>query len=150
MINESLAKYFPDVDKVKVISEPGTYFAEKAFTLAANVHSKNVKIDADGNEVVHYYITDGIYQSFNMNSTHEVPIVVRPLKENGKPLKKSIIWGRACDPHDVVINDILLPELECGDWLVFEDSGAYRITTSTLFNGFPNHPVHSFIEKGMW
>lgn len=85
-----------------------------------------------------------------MNSTHGVPVTVRTLKDNGKPLKKSVIWGRACDPHDVVISDVLLPELDCGDWLVFDDSGAYRITTSTLFNGFPNHPVYSFIEKNMW
>lgn len=150
VINASLDKYFPD-KSVRVISEPGTYFAEKAFTLVANVHSKNVKVDANGEQVIHYYITDGIYQSFNMNSTHEVPVVGRPLKPvTGKPpFYKSIIWGRACDPHDIVLKDVFLPEMECGDWMVFEDSGAYRITTSTLFNGFPNHPVYCFIEAEM-
>lgn len=151
VINENLEKYFQNKNEVKIISEPGTYFAEASFTLAANVHSKNVKIDDNGEEVVHYYITDGIYQSFNMNSTHEVPIEAKTLKEYpGKKLKKSIIWGRACDPHDIVLRDVLLPEMECGDWLVFDNSGAYRITTSTLFNGFPNHPVYSFIDKHMW
>lgn len=136
---------------MKVISEPGTYFAEKAFTLVANVHSKNIKIDENGNEVVHYYITDGIYQSFNMNSTHGVEVEVKTLKEHsGRPLKNTIIWGRACDPHDIVKRDFKMPELECGDWLVFPDSGAYRITTSTLFNGFPNHPVYCFIDQEMW
>jgi ornithine decarboxylase len=69
VINESLDKHFSDPAKVKVISEPGTYFAEAAFTLVANVHSKNVKLDEKGDEIVHYYITDGIYQSFNMSST---------------------------------------------------------------------------------
>lgn len=85
-----------------------------------------------------------------MNSTHEVPVIARPLKRTGKPLKRSVIWGRACDPHDVVIRDVLLPELDCGDWLVFDDSGAYRMTTSTLFNGFTDHPVYGFIEREMW
>ena len=133
-----------------MISEPGTFFADKAFTLAANAHSKNVKIDDKGKEVVHYYITDGIYQSFNMNSTHDVPINVQPLKDcKGKPLKNTVIWGRACDPHDIVKSEFKFPELDCGDWMVFDNSGAYRITTSTLFNGFPNHPIYCFIEKDM-
>lgn len=133
-----------------MISEPGTFFCEKSFTLVANVHSKNVKIDDNGEEVYHYYITDGIYQSFNMNSTHGVPVEAKTLKNNERQLRNSIVWGRACDPHDIVMKNVLLPELQCGDWLIFEDSGAYRITTSTLFNGFPNHPVYAFIEREMW
>ncbi|CRL08703.1 CLUMA_CG021237, isoform A [Clunio marinus] len=150
-VNESFRKYF-DGAPLKIISEPGTYFTEKSFTLVANVHSRNVKIDENGDEIFHYYITDGIYQSFNMNSLHGVDIDVRTLKETPKetPLKKSIIWGRACDPHDIVLKDILLPELQCGEWLIFENSGSYRISTSTFFNGFPNHPVYGFIEKKIW
>jgi ornithine decarboxylase len=149
VINECLAKYFPD-PSVKVISEPGTFFADAAFTLVANVHSKNVKVDDKGEEKFHYYITDGIYQSFNMNATHDVPVEVRPLKSmTGKPLKNTVIWGRACDPHDIVKTDFPFPEVYCGDWLVFPDSGAYRITTGTLFNGFPRHPVYCFIEREM-
>lgn len=132
-----------------MISEPGTFFAEAAFVLASSVHSKNVKINERGEETIHYYITDGIYQSFNMNSTHEVPVLAKPLDNKQKPMKNSIVWGRACDPHDVVMQNVPLPELNCGEWLVFEDSGAYRISTSTTFNGFPNHPVFCFIEKNM-
>lgn len=76
---------------------------------------------------------------------------MRPLKKyQGKALKKSVIWGRACDPQDIVMHDVLLPEMACGDWLVFDDAGAYRISTSTTFNGFPNHEVHSFIERKEW
>lgn len=150
VINENLVKYFPDPE-VKIISEPGTYFVEKSFTLAANVHSKNVKTDKNGEMVYHYYITDGIYQSFNMASTHCNKVEVRTLEDSsGKPLKRSIIWGRACDPHDIVARDVFLPELQCGDWLVFDDSGAYKISTSTTFNGFPNHPIYGFISKEMW
>lgn len=149
-INAALEKYFPNKDAVSVVSEPGTFFPEKAFTLVANVHSKNVKINDVGVETVHYYITDGIYQSFNMESTHGYEVKVKPLKAYpGKPMKNSIVWGRACDPHDIVLRDVQLPEMECGDWVVFENSGAYRITTSTLFNGFPNHPIYPFIEKRM-
>lgn len=151
VINESLEKFFPNQDEVTIISEPGTYFAEAGYTLVTNVHSKNIKVDACGEETVHYYITDGIYQSFNMESTHGVDILAEPLKENpDKKIKKSIIWGRACDPHDIVMRDVFLPEMETGDWLVFRNSGAYRTTTSCSFNGFPSHPVYNFIDRKTW
>lgn len=150
IINESLEKYFPNKKEVNIISEPGTYFAEKAFTLVANVHSKSVKVNEKGVETVNYYITDGIYQSFNMEDRHGADVEVKTLKAYpGKPTKNSIVWGRACDPNDVVMKNVQLPEMECGDWLVFPNSGAYRITTSSFFNGFPNHPVYTFIEKRM-
>jgi len=116
----------------------------------ANAHSKRVIESVNGDEVVHYYITDGIHQSFNFSSRHETMPEVRPLTENGKPLRKSVIWGRSCDPNDVVAKEVFLPELETGDWLVFDNSGAYQITTSTTFNGFPNHPIYSFVEKETW
>ena len=151
VINLALDKYFPDLS-IKVISEPGTFFSEKCFTLATNVHSKNIKIDDNGEEVYHYYITDGIYQSFNrIHMLHGVPLEIKTLKKyEGKALKKSIIWGRACDPHDIVARDILLPEMETGDWLVFDDNGNYRVATSTTFNGFEAHPIHRFITKPYW
>jgi ornithine decarboxylase len=143
-----LTKHFAD-EKIKIISEPGTYFAEKSFTLYANVVSKVVKLNDEGEKVIHYYITDGIYQSFKMNSTHEFRTPVRPLKSyKDMTVKKSVIWGRSCDSHDRVFEEIFLPEVACGDWLVFDDTGAYRTTTSSNFNGFPNHKVYSFIEKG--
>lgn len=150
VINAALDKYLPDLS-IQVISEPGSFFSEKCFTLATNVHSKNIKINDNGEEVYHYYITDGIYQSFNFNSTHGVAVEIKTLKKyEGKPLKKSIIWGRACDPHDIVARDIFLPEMETGDWLVFDDSGNYRVATSTTFNGFEAHPIHSFITTKYW
>ena len=142
-------EYFPDPN-VKVISEPGTYFAESSFTLVANAHSKNVKTNEKDEEVIHYYITDGIYQSFNMTSTHDVSVSVRTLDNlSGKPMKNTVIWGRACDPHDIVKSNFKLQEIQCGDWLVFPNAGAYGITTSTLFNGFSNHPIYFFIENEM-
>ncbi|CAO1347328.1 unnamed protein product [Diamesa serratosioi] len=157
VINKALDKYFPDLS-IKVISEPGSFFSEKCFTLATNVHSKNVKIDVNGEKVYHYYITDGIYQSFVLNALHGVPNEIKTLKKyEGNTLKKSIIWGRACDPHDIVAKDVFLPEMEIGDWLwkciqlkwkhsnipkftvdwlVLENSNDYRTTLTSCFNGF--------------
>ena len=68
----------------------------------------------------------------------------------GLPLKKSTIWGRSCDPNDQVESDILLPELQSGDWLILENFGGYRLTTSSLFNGFTPHPAFNFVERKIW
>lgn len=79
------------------------------------------------------------------------PLHIKTLRDTtGMILKKSVIWGRTCDPNDQVESDILLPELECGDWLVLEDFGSYRITTTSPFNGFPQHPCFNYIERDAW
>lgn len=145
-----MEKAFPD-KKVRVISEPGMFFADHAMTLYVNVHSKVIKTNEKGEEVVHYYITDGIYQSFGFNVVHDFPFKCRTLKDYGeKPLRESVIWGRSCDSLDVVKKGLMLPEMECGDWLVMDDCGGYRLSTSTTFNGFAIHDVHNFIEKVDW
>ncbi|KAG5667924.1 hypothetical protein PVAND_015889 [Polypedilum vanderplanki] len=153
VINESIEQNFPD-PSVKIISEPGQFFATHSMTLVVNVHSKAVKLNENGEKIFHYYITDGIYQSFAMKGSggnNPNPLVVKTLRDtSGDNLKKSVIWGRCCDPNDQVESEILLPELKCGDWLVLEDFGAYRITTSSKFNGFPQHTVFNYIEKEMW
>jgi ornithine decarboxylase len=142
-----LKKHFPD-ESIKVISEPGTYFVERAFTLATNVHSKCVKKDKNGENVFNYFITDSIYQSFRNKSVYNHPIFMRTLKNfDDTTLKKSVVWGRALEPHDVILRDVQLPELSCGDWLIFDDAGAYKIATCCSFNGFENHPIYSFISK---
>jgi ornithine decarboxylase len=123
-------------------------------TLVVNVHSKSVKKNDDGEDIYHYYISDGIYQSFSMKGSggsNPNPLTIKTLRDTSKSeRKKSVIWGRACDPNDQVEADIMLPELECGDWLVLENFGAYRVTTSSKFNGFPAHPIFNYIAKDDW
>jgi diaminopimelate decarboxylase len=47
------------------------------------------------------------------------------------------IWGPTCDSIDKISDDVPLPELSVGDWLVYENMGAYTIAGSCKFNGFP-------------
>lgn len=54
-------------------------------------------------------------------------------KEN---IYRSSLWGQTCDGFDLIMPDIHLPDLEIGDWLVFEDMGAYSIAGACPFNGF--------------
>ena len=55
---------------------------------------------------------------------------------NASPEKyPTTIWGPTCDSVDKIC-ETELPELNTGDWLYFDDIGAYSIAAKTTFNGF--------------
>jgi len=64
-INEAVDTYFGDVDGLRVIAEPGRYFATKTHTLVFNVIGKRKIIDEEGETNFQYYMNDGVYGSFN-------------------------------------------------------------------------------------
>ena len=64
-INNALAVYFPPEMDVAVIAEPGRYFAETAGTLMTPVYGTRDRPDANGQVKKDYWITDGLYGSFN-------------------------------------------------------------------------------------
>ena len=90
------------------------------------------------------YINDGVYGAFNcILFDHQVaqPYV---LSLNGsfhisasEPTHVSSLWGPTCDSIDCVSPKIELPRaLQVGDWLGFDDMGAYTICSASQFNGF--------------
>ncbi|KAL6257017.1 hypothetical protein P5V15_011953 [Pogonomyrmex californicus] len=62
----------------------------------------------------------------------------------------STLWGPTCDSMDVIVKDVLMPELHIGDWLVWEDVGAYTLCMATTFNGFPTPAVIPIVRKSQW
>ena len=90
------------------------------------------------------YINDGVYGSFNcilfdhqvvhpyvlsMGGSFHVPSTV--------PLSTSSVWGPTCDSIDCVCPTTQLPkDLSVGDWLAFENMGAYTVCAASQFNGF--------------
>lgn len=134
-INQGIDQYFPD-PSVTIISEPGRYFSESAFTLVAQVILK--KFTSDGH--VHYYINDSIYQSFIIAFIYEANLqfkIIRKTKPLSDPIEHpSTIWGQTCNSKDKILENRLIPELEIGDYLAFENMGAYTTTVSSHFNGF--------------
>lgn len=149
-INTSLAAHFPSAD-VDVISEPGLYFVASAFTLAANVHSKReVRNDFGDLEGVMYYINDGVYGSF-FDTLLQRHFVGRPLQDPGDaPLVRSSVWGPTCDGVDKLEEDVLLPLLELGSWMVYRSMGAYTIALCGTFNGVPVPKVHAVASAETW
>lgn len=152
VINAALQKYFSDSD-VKVIARPGKYFVESAYWLTCIIHSvKRIK-HANENYEKHnmYYVDDGIYGSFNCRMIHCQKNIPISLKDNSNhQLISSSIWGPTHDNLDQVCENVPLPRLNIGDWIVFRDMGAYTLIVPSSFNGFSTPKVFIFANETVW
>ncbi|KAF9927150.1 hypothetical protein FBU30_003465 [Linnemannia zychae] len=155
---------------VRVIAEPGRYFVGSAFTLATQVIarrtvSNEVLLAAAAAGELHqapshmYYINDGMYGSFNCimfdHQICEPKVLLRDgiyaydqnhsvtSAETGsfEELGVASVWGPTCDSIDLIASKAVLPLMETGDWLYFENMGAYTITAASQFNGFRRSEV---------
>ncbi|KAL4810973.1 pyridoxal-dependent decarboxylase [Aspergillus unguis] len=150
VLSEALENYFPP--HIRVIAEPGRYYVGTAFTLAANVIARRDVQDPDEPIMDSYmiYLNDGVYGNFsNIIFDHQHPEArilscASSARTTAVPEEVSYsIWGPTCDGIDVISQKSLLPGLlDVGDWLYFEDMGAYTKCSATRFNGFSdNHEV---------
>jgi len=144
-IRPVLDEYFPDTE---LIAEPGRYFVTESHTLAVNVFAKRVMEDPSTNDKKFlYYVNDGVYQSFNciMFDHYEPQPLVLDTKGRTES-HKCTIFGPTCDSMDCIAKDIMLPELEVGEWLYFKNMGAYTVAASSPFNGFKASPTTIYIQ----
>jgi len=152
VLNDALERYFPEDSGVKIMAEPGRYYVASAGVLAVNVTSKRVvkHESAEGTELTTmYYVNDGVYGSLNcLMYDHAVvnPILLReatPSKDT--PMVRCSIWGPTCDGLDIIVKGYDMPEAQIGDWIIFEDAGAYTLAAGSCFNGFqrPSH-IYTF------
>ncbi|CAL5082632.1 unnamed protein product [Urochloa decumbens] len=142
VINDALAQHFGDLPCVEVIGEPGRYFAEKAFTLAARVIGKRAR-----GEVREYWIDDGLYGSLNCILMDYYVPRPRPLAtpRAGDKTYTSTVFGPTCDSLDTVVTGYQLPEMSVGDWLIFDDMGAYTTAAGSKFNGFDTSEIKIYV-----
>jgi len=149
-IRPIIDELFPQ--SIQVIAEPGRYFVAESHTLAVNVFAKRTVEPNNPNEKKSflYYVNDGVYQSFNcifFDHIYPTPLVY-DMKERSETFR-STIFGPTCDSMDCIGKDVLLPELEVGEWLYFKDMGAYTVAAASPFNGFKSCPTTYFIVTGM-
>ena len=91
-----------------------------------------------GHKTFMYYVNDGVYCSFNNVISYNLVHVPTPLQISTKGSSKyhsTIIWGQTCDSIDRIC-ETNMPELNIGDWLYFDNMGAYTVAVSSTFNGF--------------
>ncbi|XP_058835856.1 antizyme inhibitor 2-like isoform X2 [Topomyia yanbarensis] len=148
-INEAIDTYFASYSNVQFIAEPGRYYSTSAVTIVTNVQSKRLVKYKDGHELMFYYVNDGIFGSFYSAGHENQPVYPVPLKKEGR-IKQSAIWGPSCDPLDLICKSIPLPELDFGDFILFENAGAYSIVIANQFNGFPLPRVEAYIRESTW
>jgi ornithine decarboxylase len=67
-----------------------------------------------------------------------------------EPAYESSIWGPTCDGLDCVCKKIMFPELQQGDWIYFNNMGAYTCAASSTFNGMQRPHVHYIISDSDW
>ena len=152
-VNSALDKYFPAESGVTVIAEPGRYFAEGTGHLATYTFGKRYRPVGDDAHY-EYWISEGLYGSMNCVVFDHAVLTPHTLRETGDKYHPSTVFGPTCDGMDVVLRDIYLPELDYGDWLVFNNMGAYTTAAGTSFNGFattqvPIYYVFSDLEYGV-
>jgi ornithine decarboxylase len=133
-IQESQKLFYKDYigSGLQFIAEPGRFFTETSYTLILNVIAKK-----KCNNLIKYYLNDGLYGSFNcIHYDHQKPQLI-PLKINlDINVFTSTFFGPTCDSMDVIYKNILFTELNVGDWLYVKNFGSYTISPSTTFNGF--------------
>uniref|UniRef100_A0A674NJF4 ornithine decarboxylase n=1 Tax=Takifugu rubripes TaxID=31033 RepID=A0A674NJF4_TAKRU len=154
VINGALDEYFPFESGVQVIAEPGRYYAESPFTLAANIIAKRIIMEdmrTEGGILMMYYLSDGVYGSLNflLRDVQVSPYLHRAVESSEKRYR-SVIWGPTCDYIDKIVDNYLVPELHVGDWLLIDNIGAYGISISTEFNGFKRSSIYSVVTNETW
>lgn len=144
VLTEALEEHFPS--HIRIIGEPGRYYVANAFTLAANIIARrDVRDGLTGEQAYMLYLNDGVYGNFsNIIFDHQNPSA--QILDCGDPYHTPTeysIWGPTCDGIDVITRRCTLPGvLAAGDWLFFEEMGAYTRCSATCFNGFSdNHEV---------
>ncbi|CAH0548010.1 unnamed protein product [Brassicogethes aeneus] len=150
IINEGINLHFSD-PSIAIVAEPGTYYVESAFTIATRIHSITVtEPDPTGLYTYMYYVYAGTYTTFLglFFGEHYVPQALnKNIYEKKYP---TIIWGPTCDSSDKICENVNMPRMNIGDWIVFENVGAYTLTLATNFNGIPTPKVYGVVCEQMW
>ncbi|KAL7625185.1 Ornithine decarboxylase [Parahypoxylon ruwenzoriense] len=152
VLREALDEYFPP--HINIIAEPGRYYVSTAFTIACNIIARRaIENPVTGETSYMAYINDGLYGNFSsIMFDHQNPVakvlrtgmrtfyntcLAESMPEGAGAGIEYSIWGPTCDGIDRVTESIRFThELDVGDWLYFEDMGAYTKCSATKFNGF--------------
>ena len=143
-IKAGINEHFSTLD-VKFIAEPGRYMVSASGYLATKVYGRKGG-NSDRQAV---YIDDGVYGSFNnvlYDHALPQPEIFKEVSYN-EPKLPTTVFGPTCDGLDQVCHGetTSVPRLEVGDWLYWDDMGAYTHCASFVFNGYTNIPKKTYV-----
>jgi hypothetical protein len=78
-----------------------------------------------------------VVQGEGEDAQRVIKVVEEEVSPNDDTLYPSTVFGPTCDSMDVLSRGVLLPKLEVGDWMYFQNMGAYTSAAASTFNGFP-------------
>lgn len=140
---------------IRVIAEPGRYYVAEAFTLACHVIARRDLCEAaSGITSYMLYLNDGVYGNFSsiiFDHQHPVPQILAAKSDRHHLMAiEYSLWGPTCDGIDHITESVFFHRtLDVGDWLFFEEMGAYTMCSATRFNGFTNqHDVIYVSSEG--
>lgn len=147
-LRQALDEYMPS--HINIIGEPGRYYVSSAFTIACHIIARRtIEDDLTGEKSYMIYLNDGLYGNFSsIMFDHQNPIA-QVLNTDGRGYYNTVaaqesaggieysIWGPTCDGIDRISESIRFDQaLDVGDWLYFDEMGAYTKCSATRFNGF--------------
>ncbi|KAM6296115.1 antizyme inhibitor 2 [Aegotheles albertisi] len=160
-INSALDLYFPAGCGVEIVARPGRYYVTSAFTLATSITAReevpgeqNGSDDEDpgSKKSLVYHLSDGIYGTFScllFDSPCPRPrLHKRPCLD--PPLHSSSLRGPLGQAGDRIADGLELPELRVGEWLIFQDMGAYTLAASSPRGGWPQPQVTYAMSRLAW
>jgi len=146
-IRTGLETYFSDIE-AEIIAEPGRYMVAASGYLATKCYGRK---GGDSTERQAVYVDDGVYGSFNhVVYDHAVPKpqLFRDVEKN-EPVLATQVFGPTCDGLDQICqdDDTSIPRVEVGEWLYWDEMGAYTHTASFVFNGYTNIPNKTYVHS---
>jgi ornithine decarboxylase len=137
---ESIREFIEQIkEPIEWITEPGRYMVDDSIDNHCEIIGKRSR-----EERIDYVLDDSAYMNFNhilydhrKIKESEIELNIQISLDKAINWCHSRLWGQTCDSHDVILEEIRLPELKIGDVIVFKLSGAYTLFGGgNEFNGF--------------
>lgn len=127
--------------------KPGGVLIEESGAEGPRQETAQGTLSAGEDKSFMYYVNDGVYGSFNCLLFDHAQAFPKVLSAKARPVRhkesawvgawyECSVWGPTCDSMDCISKKTLLPEMMIGDWLYFEEMGAYTLSAASRFNGF--------------
>lgn len=137
---------FSDVPEIRFIAEPGRYFVETTHTLVLQIIGKKESVN-EGLPFIIYTLNESVYHSFNCTIFDCCVPNIRPVIEREPDVYCSRVYGYTCDSMDLLLDNVLMPNMNVGDWVYVSNFGAYTYSAGSQFNGFQTTQDFFYVEK---
>ena len=169
IVHDALVKYsaFYGVTIEKICLEPGRSIAGNAGTTLYEAgvikiipQIKNyIAVDGGMSDNIRPILYQAKYKAYIANRAGYIGEIshgdevlneegnTRGLPDGSKDYVKYTIVGKHCESGDIIIEDIMLPEVKAGDLILVGATGAYCYSMSSNYNGQPRSAVAA-VEDG--